>query len=199
MSKLPHGTLAPDTVVAFLGDIFARRGGEEYLGEAVTMAEHMLQGAHLAEQGGEEDVIVVAALLHDIGHFTSEFGAFAMDDTHDKRHEQAGAEVLKCFFPSIVIDCISGHVAAKRYLCAIDPSYFAQLSAASVQSLRLQGGPMSPAEVAEFARSPNLEQIVRVRYLDDAGKVPGMATPGFAHYAPMLQRMVDRHCRVAGD
>ena len=121
MTKLLQGTLAPDTVVAFLGDIFARRGGEEYLGEAVTMAEHMLQGAHLAEQAGEEDVIVVAALLHDVGHFTSEFGAFAMDDTHDKRHEQAGAEVLKRFFPSIVIDCISGHVAAKRYLCAIDP------------------------------------------------------------------------------
>ena len=58
---------------------------------------------------------------------------------------------------------------------------------------------MSPAEVAEFARSPDLEQIVRVRYLDDAGKVPGMATPGLAHYVPMLQRMIDRHCRVAGD
>ena len=59
MTTLPYGTLAPDTIVAFLGDIFARRGGEEYLGEAVTMAEHMLQGAHLAEQGGEEAVIVV--------------------------------------------------------------------------------------------------------------------------------------------
>ena len=108
MTKPPHGTLAPDTVVAFLGDIFARRGGEEYLGEAVTMAEHMLQGAHLAEQGGEEDVIVVAALLHDIGHFTSEFGAFAMDDTHDKRHEQAGAEVLNVFSRALSLTALAG-------------------------------------------------------------------------------------------
>ena len=37
-----------DTIVPFLADIFARRGGEEYLGEPVTMAQHMLQGATFA-------------------------------------------------------------------------------------------------------------------------------------------------------
>ena len=125
MTKPSHETLSPETIVAFLGDIFERRGGEEYLGEPVTMAQHMLQGAHLAERQGEAEIIVVAALLHDIGHFTSEFGTFSMDDTHDKHHEEAGAQVLERFFPSLVVDCVRHHVAAKRYICATDPGYFA--------------------------------------------------------------------------
>lgn len=190
--------LSPGTIVAFLADIFERRGGEEYLGEPVTMAEHMLQGAYLAEQQGENDAIVVATLLHDIGHFTSEFGTFSMEDTHDKYHEEAGARVLKRFFPDIVVDCVRYHVAAKRYICATDPTYLRQLSAASLHSLKLQGGPMNAEEVAAFAKLPNVSEIVKVRHLDDAGKIAGMATPGFAYYAPMVQRVVDAHCTSAG-
>jgi phosphonate degradation associated HDIG domain protein len=186
--------LSPKTIVAFLADIFERRGGEEYLGEPVTMAEHMLQGAYLAEQQGEGEEIIVATLLHDIGHFTSEFGTFSMEDTHDKYHEEAGARVLERFFPSIVTDCVRHHVAAKRYICATDPRYLEQLSEASLHSLKLQGGPMSAEEVAKFEKHPNVRAIVKVRYLDDAGKVAGMVTPGFAHYAPMVQRVVDAHC-----
>jgi predicted HD phosphohydrolase len=194
----PHDqNLTPENIVAFLGDIFKRRGGEEYLGEPVTMAEHMLQGTCLAEQQGEPEIIIVAVLLHDIGHFTSEFGTFSMDDTHDKHHEEAGAVVLKRFFPKLVIDCVRFHVAAKRYICATDPAYFGQLSAASIHSLKLQGGPMNEAEIAEFERKPNVREIVPVRYLDDAGKIADMATPGFAHYAPMVQRIVDAHCPQA--
>ena len=186
----------PDTIVAFLADIFERRGGEEYLGEPVTMAEHMLQGATLAERAGHDETIVVAALLHDIGHFTSEFGTFSMDDTEDRFHEEAGARVLEAFFPSLVTDCVRYHVAAKRYLCATRPEYFARLSEASVHSLNLQGGPMNAEEIAEFERNPNLKEIVAVRYLDDAGKHAEMDTPPFAHFAPMVQRVVDRHCRA---
>ncbi|MGL4281884.1 MAG: HD domain-containing protein, partial [Albidovulum sp.] len=119
-----------DTIVAFLADIFERRGGEEYLGEPVTMAEHMLQGATIAEKNGMPEEIIVAALLHDIGHFTSEFGTFTMDDTEDRFHEDAGAEVLAPFFPRVITDCVLYHVAAKRYLCATKPDYFNRLSEA---------------------------------------------------------------------
>ena len=185
--------LTRDTIVPFLVDIFDRCGGEEYLGEPVTMAEHMLQGATMAERNGLPEDIVVAALLHDIGHFTSEFGTFSMDDTEDRHHEDAGAEVLEPFFPSVVTDCVRYHVAAKRYLCATRPDYFARLSDASVHSLNLQGGPMSREEVAAFEENPNLKAIVQVRYLDDAGKVAEMVTPDFAHFAPMVQRVVDAH------
>ena len=191
---MPDG-LTPDTIVPFLADIFERRGGEEYLGEPVTMAEHMLQGAFLAEQQGEPEIIIVSALLHDIGHFTSEFGTFSMDDTHDRHHEEAGAAVLERFFPTLVVDCVRYHVAAKRYICATDPGYLEQLSVASIHSLNLQGGPMEPEEIKEFELNPNFREIVRVRHLDDAGKIADMKTPGFQHYAPMVQPVINAHCR----
>lgn len=187
-------TLDKTTIVDFIGSIFDRRGDEEYLGEPVNMGQHMLQGATIAEQNGQPEDIIVGALLHDIGHFTSEFGTFTMDDTEDRHHEDAGAEVLERFFPSVITDCVRYHVAAKRYLCATRPEYFRRLSEASVHSLNLQGGPMGAAEVAEFEKNPNLDRIIAVRYLDDAGKRPDMVTPDFWHFAPMVQRMVDLHC-----
>ena len=95
--------------------------------------------------------------------------------------------------PSVITDCCRYHVAAKRYLCATKPEYFNRLSAASVHTLELQGGPMSADEVAEFEANPNLKEIIQVRYLDEAGKRADMETPEFAHFAPMVQRMVDRH------
>lgn len=192
MTEAPD--LTPDTIVAFLGAIFERRGAEDYLGEPVTMGQHMLQGATIAEQNRQPEEIIVGALLHDIGHFTSEFGMFSMDDTEDRFHEEAGARVLERFFPSVIIDCVRHHVAAKRYLCATRPEYFSRLSDASVHSLKLQGGPMTPQEVGAFEQNPNLKQIIAVRYLDEAGKRADMQTPDFWHFAPMVQRMVDRHC-----
>lgn len=198
MSKPDNQTLTAGNIVAFLGDIFERRGGEEYLGEPVTMAEHMLQGAHFAEKAGEPEVIIVAALLHDVGHFTSEFGTFSMDDVEDKFHEDAGAEVLGPFFPTLVTDCVRYHVAAKRYLCATKPSYYDRLSEASIHSLNLQGGAMNADEVTEFEKNPNLKEIVKVRYYDEAGKRADLDTEPFSHYAPMVQRVVDAHFAGAG-
>ena len=185
--------LNASNIVDFIGGIFERCGDEEYLGEPVTMAQHMLQGATIAEQNGMDDEIVVAALLHDIGHFTSEFGTFSMNDTEDRFHEEAGAKVLERFFPSVITDCVRYHVAAKRYLCATKPSYFDRLSDASIHSLNLQGGPMSDDEVAEFEKNPNLAKIIQVRYLDEAGKHPDMETPDYTHFAPAVQRIVDAY------
>jgi phosphonate degradation associated HDIG domain protein len=181
------------TIIDLIADIFERRGAESYLGEAVTMSEHMLQGACLAEREGVPDELVAAALLHDIGHYTNEFGEDYIERGIDNRHDEAGAAVLAPFFPPVVTACVRLHVAAKRYLCATDPGYVAKLSPASVATLRLQGGPMTPAEVATFERDPYHREAVRVRLWDEGGKVPGMATPPFAHYAPLLRRVVDRH------
>ena len=194
MTRPDFTRLTRENIVAFIGDIFDRRGDDEYLGEPVTMAQHMLQGETIAAQNAMSEEIVVAALLHDIGHFTSEFGTFSMDDTEDRFHEEAGAELLEQFFPSVVTDCVRYHVAAKRYLCATKPEYFKRLSEASIHSLNLQGGPMGADEVAEFEKNPNLKEIVQVRYLDEAGKRPDMDTPDYWHFAPMVQRVVDRHC-----
>ena len=180
-------------IVNFIGSIFEKRGDEEYLGEPVTMGQHMLQGATMAEQSREPDEIIIGTLLHDIGHFTSEFGTFSMEDTEDRYHEDAGAAVLEQFFPKVITDCCRHHVAAKRYLCATDPEYFQKLSTASIHSLNLQGGPMSEAELKDFEKNPNLKKILKVRLYDDAGKIPDMITPSFWHFAPLVQKMVDSH------
>ena len=180
-------------IVDFIGSIFEKRGDEEYLGEPVTMGQHMLQGATMAEKSREPDDIIIGTLLHDIGHFTSEFGTFSMEDTEDRYHEDAGAAVLEQFFPKVITDCCRHHVAAKRYLCAMDPEYFQKLSTASIHSLNLQGGPMSEAELKDFEKNPNLKKILKVRLYDDAGKIPDMITPSFWHFAPLVQKMVDSH------
>lgn len=187
-----------DTIIPFLADIFRRRGAEDYLGEPVTVAEHMLQGAALAEGEDAGDELIAAALLHDIGHFTSEFGPMSIGDERDNFHDEAGAAVLAPFFPPVVTECVRLHVAAKRYLCATDPGYFGKLSPASVHTLKLQGGPMSAAEVDGFRTNPFHQQAVRVRLWDEAGKMPGVQTPGFDHYAPLLQRVVDGHMATGG-
>jgi predicted HD phosphohydrolase len=193
MKKSNFLRLNSKNIVTFLEDLFERRGNEEYLGEPVTMAQHMLQGAKIAEQKGESDITIVATLLHDIGHFTSEFGMFNMSDTSDKFHENSGAEILKRFFPKLVTDCVQFHVAAKRYLCATDPSYMNRLSKASIHSLHLQGGPMNTTEIIEFGKNPYLNEILKVRLFDDAGKDPEMKTPPFSYYAPRVQHIVDQH------
>lgn len=185
--------LNAETVVDLLADIFRRRGADSYLGEDVTMSEHMLQAAQLAEQAGAADEIVAAALLHDIGHYTNEFPEDALARGIDNHHDTAGARVLEPFFPAAVTDCVRLHVTAKRYLCAVEPDYFDRLSDASVHTLRLQGGPMDEAEAAGFAANPRLDDILRVRRWDEAAKEAGKPTPPFDHYEPLLRRVVARH------
>lgn len=190
--------LNSSNIVAYIGDIFQNRGAEEYLGEAVTMAQHMLQGASLAVHQRKSNAVIAAALLHDIGHFSGEFGTFSMDDEHDRRHEVSGAKVLEPFFPDRITQCVHHHVAAKRYLCATREDYFATLSDASVHSLQLQGGPMSAEEATDFAKNPYLEDIIQVRYLDDSGKVADMETYDYAYFVDLLQEQVDLHARAQG-
>lgn len=189
--------LDQDNIVAFIGDIFARRGSESYMGEAVTMSQHMLQSAVLAQKANAPDTLVAAALLHDIGHYTSEFPEDSLASGQDNYHESAGADVLKPFFPKAVTEPIELHVAAKRYLCAVNDNYFSRLSPASVQSLNVQGGPMSQDEVDAFRQHEFYEDALRLRVWDDEGKVADMQTPAFEDFAPLLERLAQQHAATA--
>jgi phosphonate degradation associated HDIG domain protein len=182
------------TAVETIGELFAGPGARAYLGEPVTIGEHMLQAGALAEAAGAEGPLVAAALLHDIGHLRSEpsrggKGGSSPRANTDTRHGEAGARWLSQWFGEAVTEPVRLHVAAKRYLCAVDAGYFGLLSAESVRTLSLQGGPMTAAEVAAFEALPHARDAVAVRRWDDQAKDPAVAPPRFAHFAPLLEAL----------
>ena len=189
--------LDPDNIVEYLGGILERRGGESYLGEDISMLQHMLQAATQAEAEGADDELIAAALLHDIGHYTGEFPEELTLEVNNF-HDEGGAAVLALFFSPRLVECVRNHVAAKRYLCAVEPAYFSKLSEASVRTLELQGGPMTPAEARAFEANPNFLDAVRVRRWDEAAKVAGRRTPDFQHFAPLLRRLVHPQLSLDG-
>ena len=170
--------------------VFREQGAGAYLGEPVSLTEHMLQSAYAAELDGAPPQLVVAALLHDYGHFIHDLPEDSAEHGVDTHHEEVAHAFLSAHFGPEVAEPIRMHVAAKRYLCATDPSYLDELSAASILSLELQGGPYSPAEVAAFEASPHAGDAVRLRRYDDVGKVAGLETPELEHYRPVLQAAI---------
>lgn len=175
-----------------LGDLFAGPGAGEYLGEPVTIGVHMRQAGALAEAAGAPEALVAAALLHDIGHLhdAGPSGASALADTVDARHGERGANWLSGWFPDAVTEPVRLHVAAKRYLCAIEPGYYARLSDESKRTLAVQGGPMSAGDVRRFERGTFATDAVAVRRWDDQAKEPSVAPPEFGHFAPLLARLL---------
>ena len=163
--------------------IYAARGAGAYFGERVSMTEHALQTAYFAQQANASESLIVAALLHDIGHLLAQVPDDIADWTADAHHEAIGARWLAQRFAPGICEPVRLHVAAKRYLCATDAHYFAKLSPASVHTLKLQGGPMSAPEVAQFEAERYFTAAVQVRRWDDQGKVAGLKTPQLAAYA----------------
>ena len=156
--------------------IFAMRGAERY-SEIVTQRQHALQCARQAEEAESESALVTAALLHDIGHLLQKHGPEPAAQGFNDKHEDIGSAWLAQNFPPSVSEPVRLHVAAKRYLCAVEPDYFRTLSPASVRSLDLQGGPMSVAEVAEFEELPHFAAAVALRRWDEGAKVSDAETP----------------------
>ncbi|HEV2638471.1 MAG TPA: HD domain-containing protein [Actinocrinis sp.] len=177
-------------VVQRLADLFEGEGGAEYLGEAVTQGQHMVQAAALAEADGAPPALVAAALLHDIGHFTGAVHGRELMAGTDNHHSHQGADWLGRWFGPAVTEPVRLHVAAKRYLCAVEPGYFDRLSEASVHTLAVQGGPMTAAEAAEFETLAYAGESVRLRRWDEAAKDPDRGDPGFDHYRPLLMELL---------
>ncbi len=169
-------------------DLFHANGAVQYGSEAVTQQQHALQCAHLAEQAGATPALIAAALLHDLGHLLAP----------EQRPKSAGADDLHQFmalpflrgvFPDAVLAPIRLHVDAKRYLCQADPAYWAGLSPASQRSLVLQGGPFTAEEAAAFIDQVFAADAVALRRWDDSAKNPEALTPGWTHYAGVLERV----------
>jgi phosphonate degradation associated HDIG domain protein len=173
-------------VVETILDLFRRSGEAAYFGEPVTQSEHALQAAWQASRDGATAALILAALLHDVGHLLHRGGEDIADRGIDMRHEIIGANWLSRWYSDEVIQPIRLHVAAKRYLCRMDPSYRPRLSAASQQSLVLQGGAFSQAEAGEFEQQRHWKEAIQLRRWDEAAKVPGLTVPELAHYRSLL-------------
>jgi phosphonate degradation associated HDIG domain protein len=178
-------TTAADQIIQML----VSRGGEAYLGEPLSQLDHARQTAHLARESGADDSLVTAALMHDIGHLLRPESSLAAHQ-FDRRHEEIGAAWLACWFRPEVTEPIRLHVTAKRYLCGIDQKYLRDLSAASIRSLELQGGPLGTAEAAEFEKNPYYESAVQLRLWDDKAKLPNFEVGNIQRYRDVVLRCV---------
>ena len=170
-------------------EVLATGGGTAYFGEPVTVLEHSLQAAHIIRENGGEDTLVAAALLHDLGHLLHLEGEDAAQRGLDTRHEELGVAAIAGHLPPAVLDPIRMHVAAKRYLCFAEPEYMAELSPSSVESLALQGGPMSAAEAETWIAAPHAREAVRLRRADDAAKIAGMGVLELESYRGLVESL----------
>jgi len=174
--------------VAYVLECFRLRGNSGYGKEAVSQLEHALQAAYFAEQANASPYLITACLLHDVGHLLHDLPDDAPDNNIDDQHEQLGAAWLTEHFVPEVVEPIRLHVAAKRYLCAVDSEYFAILSPPSVQSLELQGGPMTETQAAHFEQHPHFAEAIQLRRYDDQAKIPNLVTPSLEHYVDHLSQ-----------
>ncbi len=191
ISQTPVTAASADAFVDQILSFFAARGGDHY-GEGVSQTEHAEQCAHFARMNGASDELVLAALLHDIGHLMHKFGEDAADRGVDTRHERIGSGFLARALPDQVTRPIALHVAAKRYLATVNPDYLKELSPASMQSFILQGGTMSQEEIDAFLADPWHEAAMKLRFYDEMGKIVGATLPSFDSYVPLLRAVAAR-------
>lgn len=166
---------------------FAKRGGDTY-GEGVSQLEHALQCAACAERDGASPALIAATLLHDIGHLLHDLPQDIADQGIDTEHESLGSAWLSQHFGPDVTEPVRLHVAAKRYLATVEKGYYELLSAASLQSLKLQGGLMSPEETRKFEAERFAQDAIGLRRWDDEGKIMGAKTPALAHFEQFVSR-----------
>ena len=177
-SLIGHETQRVDELMALLAATEAKSYGER-----VNMLDHVLQSAAVARQRGASDDLVLAALLHDVGHVFGAAGDWGLPG-----HADVGARCLQALLAESIVEPIRLHVDAKRYRVAVDSAYHAHLSLASQMSLREQGGPFSPAEVKTFNANPYADDAVMLREFDDDGKVDGLEIPALETYRPLLAK-----------
>ena len=177
-----------------IAGLLATAGARDYLGEPITVLEHLLQAGAQAEAAGAAPAVVAAALLHDVGHLLEADGSAGLSGAglmagRDNDHGQRGAAWLASWFGPQVTEPVRLHVAAKRYLCGTDPAYYGLLSQASRYTLTVQGGPMTAQEARAFEELPAHRDAIAVRRWDDQAKDRDARVPGLEHYRPLLEAL----------
>ena len=156
-----------------------------YIGEKITISEHMIQSAMIAENAKSSNSLICSCLLHDYGHFILEDPDKLVRKKIDGKHEDIGYEYLKKFFKKDVVEPIKYHVLAKRYL-AKKKKYFNSLSEASKISLKLQGGVLNKKESKEFEKKDFFKQTIKLRKFDEVAKRTDMKMKSIIEYKNLL-------------
>jgi predicted HD phosphohydrolase len=170
-----------------LGD--ARHADDE---GGLSILEHCLQCADLlaAERPGDVE-LQVAGLVHDLGWL--EPGPAGWRLRLDAAHDADGSRLVGPLLGPRVAGLVGGHVAAKRFLLATDPSYRAVLSARSETTLGFQGGVMTAEEADAFAARPDADDLVALRRADDVAKARGKQVPGLDTWVGRLEQVAAAH------
>jgi predicted HD phosphohydrolase len=173
-------------------ELLHQSGAHQYGGEAVSQLTHALQTAELAENEGADDELILASLLHDLGHLLSPIDLGVETEIDPRDHERLGARLLHGTCAPRIVWLVEHHADAKRYLCAVFPQYTYQLSPVSRQSLVDQGGPMSATERLTFVAHPWAMDAVRLRRWDDRAKVPNWKPLTLDHFEDRLREHFGR-------
>lgn len=201
--------LEPATITSYIISILEASDHTPYIGEPISQLQHSLQCAALATEASPpvDEATKVAALLHDIGQFAPAEDLLALarlpiqnlgdapttQSVGRVGHETLGARLLLSLgFSDKVARLVESHVAAKRYLCAVDESYNNLLSEASKRSLFYQGGPMSAEEVKEFSSGPWCQEMCQLRRWDDEAKVEGLTVKSLESWREVIQKQIER-------
>jgi len=183
----------PEQVVDEVMFLLQDSGGEQYYGEAVTKLQHAEQCAWHAQQSGADEELILASLLHDIGHVLETSETIRSEMFGVVNHDEIGENWLReRGFSERLAKLVGGHVDAKRYLTATNAAYTERLSPASKETLRLQGGPMDRACAEAFSQEPELRDMLRLRSWDELAKDPECQCPALSSYREMLLRHLNR-------
>ncbi|RXK46797.1 phosphonate degradation HD-domain oxygenase [Aquirufa rosea] len=169
--------------------MFAELGNSQYGGESVSQLEHALQCAQLAKDHGASSALIIACLLHDVGHILHALPDDAPDMGIDDQHENLAHDFLTTYFHENVTEPIRLHVDAKRYLCTRETGYQDLLSEPSLISLQLQGGAMKEEECQAFEQNPYFQSAIELRKYDDTAKIPGLQVLPLAYYLDILEEV----------
>lgn len=182
---------SPEEVVDTIFTLLRNSAQSDYIGEMVSQLEHALQAAQGARDDGADEEAIIAALLHDIGHICVDTSCGRMEQYGVVGHEEIGAQfVLANGFSTKIAELIRGHVQAKRYLTYKDPEYYAHLSYASKQTLRMQGGPMTAQEALAFEQDPLFKEKLQMRYWDEQAKKTDWIVADLESYQPLLLKLL---------
>jgi len=173
--------------VEYIFSLFARYGCSDYIGERITQTEHMVQCAMIAERYGADGELILAALLHDIGHLIGlDKSLPSMGGLGVKDHEKIAAQLLRHIgFPERIASLVENHVEAKRFIVSKNKQYYQNLSEASKKTLLFQGGQMNEKECEVFCRNAWFEDFLRLRSWDEQAKKVGVKIKPLEYYKEM--------------